>query len=170
MEKVRSSIFTSSSPHTHPRAGKVILAVRNEEKGKAAAAKLTSDLKLKEDVNEVWRLELSAYESVVAFAERTKSLPTLDIVVLTASLWSPSRAFNKRTGHEETIQVARFTKFKEKNEVPLLAALDKKDIGVDAMDRMFLSKLLQQFFYTELANRVPLSIALINGLFTQVSL
>ncbi|RYP05977.1 hypothetical protein DL765_009664 [Monosporascus sp. GIB2] len=116
--------------------------------------KLTSDLKLKEDVIEVWRLDPSVYESAAAFAERTKSLPTLDIVVLNASMWSPSCAFNERIGREETIQegqpiagrshfftssgVAGFSKFIERNKVPLLAVLDKKDIKVDAMDRMFL--------------------------------
>lgn len=178
---------------------KLILAVRNEEKGKKAAARLISDLKLNDDVVEVWHLDLSVYDSVFAFAERTKSLPTLDIVILNAGMWSPTRAFNEHTGHEETIQVnylstallailllpvakakrasqlhptritftssevAGFTKFAEKNEVPLFPALDRKDVKVDAMDRMFISKLLQQFFITELAKLVPTSVALINS-------
>lgn len=178
---------------------KLILAVRNEEKGKNAAANLVSDLKLKDDVIEVWNLDLSIYDFVVAFAERAKSLPTLDIVILNAGMWSPTRAFNNHTGHEETIQVnylstallailllpvakakrasqpnptritftsseaAGFTKFAEKDEVPLFAALDRKDANVDPVDRMFIAKLLQQFFITELANRVPASIAVINS-------
>ncbi|OTA83408.1 hypothetical protein M434DRAFT_24790 [Hypoxylon sp. CO27-5] len=84
---------------------KLILAVRNEEKGKAAAAKLSSDLGLQQDVIEVWKLDLSVYESVVSFAERAKTLSRLDIVILNAGMWSPSRLFNKQTGHEEVIQV-----------------------------------------------------------------
>ncbi|KAI1772109.1 NAD(P)-binding protein [Hypoxylon cercidicola] len=177
---------------------KLILAVRDEEKGKAASAKLTSDLGLQQGTIEVWKLDLSVYESITSFADRAKTLERLDIVVLNAGMWSPSRPFNPQTGHEEVIQVnyistsllavlllpiakaARrnqpqptritfvssevcgFAKFKERNEVPILPAIDKPG-NVDNMDRMFLSKLLGQFFFRKLAKLVPTSIAVIDA-------
>ncbi|KAI1324279.1 NAD(P)-binding protein [Xylariaceae sp. FL0255] len=86
---------------------RLIIAVRNEEKGKAAATKLASDLSLNPDIAvEVWKLDLSAYDSIVAFADRANTLSTLDIVVLNAGMWSAiKRDFNAKTGHEEVIQV-----------------------------------------------------------------
>ncbi|KAI0179260.1 NAD(P)-binding protein [Hypoxylon sp. FL1284] len=177
---------------------KLIIAVRDEEKGKAAAAKLTSELGPRQDIVEVWKLDLSVYDSVVAFAERAKSLQRLDIVVLNAAMWSPTRPFNPHTGHEEVIQVnylstsllailllpiakaaranqpqptritlvssevSGFTPFKERNEVPILPAIDKAE-NVDSMDRMFISKLLGQFFFEKLAKLVPTSIAIIDA-------
>lgn len=84
---------------------KLILAVRNEEKGKAAAAKLVSELNLQQDVTEVWKLDLSVYETILSFAERANSLERLDFVVLNAGMWSITREFNPHTGHEEVIQV-----------------------------------------------------------------
>ncbi|GAP85196.1 putative short-chain dehydrogenase reductase family protein [Rosellinia necatrix] len=176
---------------------KLILAVRNEDKGKAAAAKLVSDLNLGPDIVQVWVLDLSSYDSILAFADRVKSdLNTLDLVVLNAGMWSPlDRAFNKQTGHEEDIQVnylssalliilllpiakakkanqptritlvssevAAFTKFKEQNMVPLLAGLDAPG-KVDPLDRMFITKLLGQFFLSKLCELIPASVALIN--------
>ncbi|KAI1199920.1 NAD(P)-binding protein [Nemania serpens] len=177
----------------------LILAVRNEEKGKTAAAKLTTDLNLKPETVQVWRLDLSSYDSVAAFADRAKSdLDRLDIVVLNAGMWSPlARVFNSQTGHEEDIQVnylstallmilllpiaktkranqpqpthitlvssevAAFTNFKERNQVPLLAGLDAPG-KVDPLDRMFISKLLGQIFLSKLCEVVPASVALIN--------
>ncbi|OTA98012.1 hypothetical protein M426DRAFT_326314 [Hypoxylon sp. CI-4A] len=177
---------------------KLILAVRSEDRGKVAAAKLISGLNIQQDVVEIWKLDLSVYDSVVSFCERAKGLRRLDIVVLNAGMWSPSRAFNPQTGHEEVIQVnyistallailllpiikasrsnqpqpTRMTfvssevpamaKFKERNEVPIFAAIDKPG-AVDNMDRMFLSKLLQQFFFVKLAKIVPPSVAVIDA-------
>lgn len=50
-----------------------------------------------------------------------------------------------------------------KQRAPFLAALDEKDTKVDMADRMWLSKLLGQFFLVKLAAEVPPSIALINA-------
>ncbi|XXH00730.1 hypothetical protein Hte_007080 [Hypoxylon texense] len=55
---------------------KLILAVRNEEKGKAASARLTSDLGLQRDTIEVWKLDLSVYESIVSFCRAGQEPPT----------------------------------------------------------------------------------------------
>ncbi|KAI0198193.1 NAD(P)-binding protein [Astrocystis sublimbata] len=58
-------------------------------------------------------------------------------------------------------EVAAFTNFKERNNVPLLTSLDAPG-KVDPADRMFVSKLFCQFFITKLCEVVPPSVALIN--------
>jgi len=177
---------------------KLILAVRNEEKGKTAQAALSLDRNMKDITIEVWKLDLDVYDSIVAFVERTKSLHRLDIIVLNAGISPAERRFNEKTGHDELIQVnylstallailllpvvkatrvnqpkpsrmtftssevAAWTNFKEKNGTPLLAELDKPG-KLDMVDRMFVSKLLGQFFLNELGKRVPASVAVING-------
>ncbi|KAK1561433.1 uncharacterized protein LY79DRAFT_220161 [Colletotrichum navitas] len=177
---------------------KLILAVRNPEKGKAAAAKLSASRRLPEGAIEVWDLDLSYYDSVVKFVERTKTLEQIDLVILNAGVAHAKRVFNEKTGHDEMVQinfistallailllpivqakrgsqpnptritfvsseVAAWTAFMERESFPLLAALDKKG-KVDMLDRMFVSKLLGQFFIHRLAAIVPPSVALINS-------
>lgn len=58
--------------------------------------------------------------------------------------------------------VASWPKFKERVSVPLLPALDKKS-SFDSQDRYYTSKLLCQFFVSELAKRVPASVAIVNA-------
>ncbi|KAI1178070.1 NAD(P)-binding protein [Nemania sp. FL0916] len=160
---------------------RLILAVRNKEKGHAAAAKLTSNLNLEPEAVQV-----------------KGTVERVDMVVLNAGMWSPlDRSFNKHTGHEKDIQVnylsnalllvlllpivkekkvnqsqpthitlvssevATFTKFKEQNNVPLLSSFDTPG-KVDPLDRMFIAKLLGQFFLSKLCEVVPPSVALIN--------
>jgi len=89
---------------------KLILAVRNEEKGAAAKVKLSEGRGLPKDGTgttiEVWKLDLSDYDTVVSFAARAeKELSTLDIAILNAGVLSLSQSFNKNTGHDEVIQV-----------------------------------------------------------------
>ncbi|POS73825.1 hypothetical protein DHEL01_v207778 [Diaporthe helianthi] len=91
---------------------KLILAVRDEEKGIAAAESLLAGLKgkhkpaLSPDAVEVWKLDLSSYDSVVAFADRAaKTLTRLDIAVLNAGFGPAKRVVNPATGHDEIIQV-----------------------------------------------------------------
>lgn len=86
---------------------KLILAVRDEEKGRAAAADLLADRKdTPPDTIEVWKLDLSAYDSVVSFAERAaKTLTRLDIAILNAGFGPAKRIVNTSTGHDEIIQV-----------------------------------------------------------------
>lgn len=180
---------------------KLILAVRNEEKGAAAAIKICGDRQppLAKDTVQVWKLDLSNYDSVVAFADRCqKELTRLDLAILNAAVSPATLRFNPKTGHEETIQVnylstalltllllpvfksklavsaspritivnsevSNWTKFKERDETPLLPAFDRPSAKVDMLDRMMVSKLLGQFFLAELAKRVPSSVALINA-------
>ncbi|KAJ4393049.1 hypothetical protein N0V93_002255 [Gnomoniopsis smithogilvyi] len=86
---------------------KLILAVRDEQKGKAAAADLLVDRKdTPPDTIEVWKLDLSVYNSVESFAERVaKTLTRLDIAILNAGFCPTKRIVNTSTNHDEIIQV-----------------------------------------------------------------
>lgn len=84
---------------------KLILAVRSEEKGKAAATRLSSGRTLAEGAIEVWPLDQSSYDSVIAFANRARNLTRLDFVNLNVGIAPTTRSFNKHTGHDEVVQV-----------------------------------------------------------------
>ncbi|KAL7905960.1 hypothetical protein GGI35DRAFT_488183 [Trichoderma velutinum] len=85
---------------------RLILAVRSEANGEEAKKKLLSGLKPgRTAVIEVWKLDLSSYDSITAFAERTKTLERLDIAIHNAGLIKNSFQQNNSTGHEETVQV-----------------------------------------------------------------
>lgn len=86
---------------------KLILAVRDEEKGRAAAADLLADRKgTPLDTIEVWKLDLSVYDSVVSFVECVaKTLTRLEIAILHAGFCPAKRIVNTSTGHDEIIQV-----------------------------------------------------------------
>lgn len=66
-------------------AAKVILAVRNLEKGKRAMQSIEESEK-RSNVVEVWELDLASYESVQQFARRANSLTRLDVVVENAGI------------------------------------------------------------------------------------
>ncbi|KAK2603994.1 hypothetical protein QQS21_003830 [Conoideocrella luteorostrata] len=83
---------------------KLILAVRNEEKGQVASANLSKGRDGKATI-EVWKLDLASYDSIVAFAERAATLERMDIAVMNAGLVMTKAELNKSTGHDETIQV-----------------------------------------------------------------
>lgn len=85
---------------------KLILAVRNEKSGQAAAQTLMASRKDGPQNVEVWQLDLSEYASVAAFAERVGNLEARpDIVVLNAGLLCAKPTTNTSTGHDEDIQV-----------------------------------------------------------------
>ncbi|TFB01912.1 Short chain dehydrogenase [Trichoderma ghanense] len=86
---------------------KLILAVRSESKGEEAKKLLLERQKSSNPppVIEVWKLDLSSYDSIVAFAERAKTLKRLDIAVHNAGLRKKNYEKNQHTGHEETVQV-----------------------------------------------------------------
>ncbi|KAK6205732.1 hypothetical protein LQW54_008312 [Pestalotiopsis sp. IQ-011] len=85
----------------------LVLAVRDEGKGRAAARELVADrANVTPETVEVWKLDLSVYESVVSFAERARNeLVRLDIGVLNAGMLPLKRTVNAWTGHDEIIQV-----------------------------------------------------------------
>lgn len=57
---------------------------------------------------------------------------------------------------------ASWPKFRERNSVPLLTAFDAES-NFDSQDRYFTSKLLGQLFLSELAKRVPPTVAVVNA-------
>ena len=153
------------------------------------------------DTIEVWKLDLSIYDSVVAFAERAKkTLTRLDIAILNAGFCPTKRIINASTGHDEIIQVnylstallallllpvakavrenqpqptritltlsevGAWARFPVGEDVPILAALDAPGkLADNTNDRMFVSKLLGQYFVAALAKKVPASVAVINA-------
>ena len=66
-------------------AEKVILAVRNLEKGEAAKISIEASEKRK-DVVEVWHLDLSSYTSVKEFATKAQGLKRLDVLMENAGI------------------------------------------------------------------------------------
>jgi NAD(P)-dependent dehydrogenase (short-subunit alcohol dehydrogenase family) len=74
-------------------ASHVILAVRSQERGDVAKARIESDTG-RTGIAEVWLLDLANYDSVKAFAERAMTLARLDGIVENASValgrWSMS--------------------------------------------------------------------------------
>ena len=83
-------------------ASQVILACRNVEKGKAAAKDIQTTTSCSPDALKVWKLDMSSYASVQAFAERAKAeLPRLDALILNAGVGS--REFRMTEDNEEMI-------------------------------------------------------------------
>jgi len=67
-------------------AKKVILAVRTPEKGEAAKESILKSGKKTADVVEVWKLDLSSYQSSKDFAKRVQGLERLDVLVENAGI------------------------------------------------------------------------------------
>ncbi|TID18581.1 short-chain dehydrogenase [Venturia nashicola] len=101
-------------------AQKLILGVRNMEKGEIAKLNIIESLGLTGDLNqiEVWPLDMLSYLSIKTFAAKAnKSLERLDIVVLNAGIMPPAPSvnpysFRRKSGYktsqygwEETLQV-----------------------------------------------------------------
>lgn len=67
-------------------AKKVILAVRNLEKGETAKESILKSEQKTADVVEVWKLDLSSYQSSKDFAKRAEGLERIDILVENAGI------------------------------------------------------------------------------------
>lgn len=85
--------------------GKLILAVRSVKSGEDAKLKIASQRAESAIVIEVWKLDMSDYDSIIAFSKRAEGLARLDIVILNAGVRKPTQVFNASTGYEEDIQV-----------------------------------------------------------------
>ena len=70
---------------TRLNAEKVVLGVRNLEKGEAAKKSIEESTKRK-GVVEVWQLDLTSYESTKHFVKKAESLKRLDTVVENAGI------------------------------------------------------------------------------------
>lgn len=85
-------------------AAKVILAVRNTTSGEEARQDILSTTGAKPDIVQVWKLDLSSYESVKAFAKKAEGeLERIDILLENAGIATPN--FELAEGHERTITV-----------------------------------------------------------------
>ena len=85
-------------------AEKVILAVRNLEKGEAAKRSIEETTSRK-NVVEVWQLDLASYESVKQFAKKANELRRLDAVVENAGIATSN--FTIFEDNESTITTVR---------------------------------------------------------------
>jgi retinol dehydrogenase 12 len=84
-------------------AAKVIIACRTLSKGEEAKEKILSSTKRKDDCIEVWKLNLSATESVKEFAKQAEALDRLDAVIENAGVSNEDWRFDGDV--EQTIQV-----------------------------------------------------------------
>ena len=73
--------------------------MRDEAKGEAARTNLSAGRSLEAGAIEVWKLDLSAYDSITKLAERASSLERLDIAVLNAGVYKVNMTFNAATGY-----------------------------------------------------------------------
>ncbi|CRG88164.1 hypothetical protein PISL3812_05191 [Talaromyces islandicus] len=83
-------------------AAKVILAVRDVEKGKVAQDSISSSTKIN-DRTEVWSLNLASYESVKEFAKRAARIDRLDILVANGGICTET--FELAEGMEKSFLV-----------------------------------------------------------------
>lgn len=95
--------FEAAQHFTRLGASRVILAVRSIQKGEEAKKSIEKTTGVK-NVLEVWRLDMSSYESVLDFAARAeKELERLDIALLNAGI-APAK-FEILEQDESTITV-----------------------------------------------------------------
>ncbi|KAF5688766.1 hypothetical protein FDENT_4709 [Fusarium denticulatum] len=83
---------------------KVIMGIRDERKGESVRQDLIQEGNLNEDMVKVWKLDLSSYQSIIAFAVNAKNLDNLNIAILNAGIYKVSEAFSP-TGYEEGMQI-----------------------------------------------------------------
>lgn len=91
---------------------KLILAVRNVEKGESAKEDIVRKVKQRTDADviEVWPLDLEKTDSTLAFAERVKkTLSRLDVLVENAGI--NEKSWTVSEGFERTIQINTINTF-----------------------------------------------------------
>lgn len=81
----------------------LIMAVRSQAKGDAAAAQLRTDFA--SATVSVWIVDMESYDSVRAFANRCESLERIDVVILNAGLTMAPYTVARATGNELMLQV-----------------------------------------------------------------
>ncbi|KAK4152580.1 hypothetical protein C8A00DRAFT_44390 [Chaetomidium leptoderma] len=83
--------------------GKLIMAVRNLDKGQQAKQDLLASTGRDEASVEVWLLDMDSYDSVKTFASRVSELPRVDGVLANAGIMTSKYSFSE--GHEKTLNV-----------------------------------------------------------------
>ena len=91
----------------HPK--KLILAVRNLEKGKHAKSDIERSTKCAAGVIEVWEVDMASYASVEAFAQRLNTLDRLDALVENAGI--SETKYKRAEDNEATLTVNVVTTF-----------------------------------------------------------
>ncbi|KAF2260297.1 NAD(P)-binding protein [Lojkania enalia] len=86
-------------------AAKVILAVRCVSKGEAAAQDILQSTNAKANVIDVWKLDLSSYESVKAFGARLQTLDRLDAIIQNAGIFTTKFALAEENESQITVNV-----------------------------------------------------------------
>ena len=80
---------------------KLIMGVRNLEKGETARKDILSSTKRDGSCIEVWPIDMDSYESVKSFASRAAALPRLDALLANAGILT--RVFSVTEDNEKTI-------------------------------------------------------------------
>jgi NAD(P)-dependent dehydrogenase (short-subunit alcohol dehydrogenase family) len=159
----------------------LILAVRNQERGEDARAKLAAEYSNADIL--IWIVDMASYESIQSFVTRCNTLSRLDFAILNAgvvhfrvqtnvlstallaSLLLPVLASKSPTGPGKiTIvgsEVAEWTSFKQKSQTPILPQLDVEK-EYDGGDHYYVSKLLLQYFFIEAAKRIDSDKVILN--------
>ena len=81
----------------------LILACRNLEKGESARRNITASNKTAQGKIDVWELDMSSYDSVLAFGRRTKTLSRLDAFICNAGI--DVNHWETLEGNESTLTV-----------------------------------------------------------------
>lgn len=81
----------------------LVMAVRSQERGDAAAEKLRGEFP--KPTLSVWLLDMESPKSIKAFAERCRALPRIEIAVRNAAIQKPSFTLSPETGRETMMQV-----------------------------------------------------------------
>ncbi|KAL1296759.1 hypothetical protein AAFC00_000225 [Neodothiora populina] len=97
--------FEAARQIAHLGASKLILACRTVATAEAAAAKIAADLgdKASKTEIEVWKLDISSFSSVKAFADRAKGLDRLDAVLQNAGAINPKFEILDESGEESNL-------------------------------------------------------------------
>jgi NAD(P)-dependent dehydrogenase (short-subunit alcohol dehydrogenase family) len=82
-------------------AAKLILAVRRTDAGEDARQDIINTTGCSADTIEVWKLDMSSYDSVKAFASRASQLPRIDVLLESAGI--ATNDYTATEGHESTI-------------------------------------------------------------------
>ena len=93
--------FEAARELVRHKLGRLIVAVRDIEKGEAAKAKLECKSAC---AIEVWELDMSDFASVSAFGKRAAALDRLDIAILNAGV-QKTEYTRAKNGHEIQLQV-----------------------------------------------------------------
>jgi NAD(P)-dependent dehydrogenase (short-subunit alcohol dehydrogenase family) len=84
-------------------ASKIIMAARDLKKGDSTKLAIEDRVGRKDQL-EVWKLDMTSYESIAAFAKRAETLDQLDIAVMNAGV-TKANFKQSEYGWEESVQV-----------------------------------------------------------------